>query len=62
MGGRNRVKEMFSITKPFFFTVGQNNFGNKIPFFSIFTRPRSDIEVKNKLSDFEIHMIARANC
>ena len=25
-------QKFFSITRPFFLTVGQNNFGNKIPF------------------------------
>ena len=28
----------FSITKHFFLTVGQNNFGNKIPFLNMYTK------------------------
>ena len=30
-------KKKFSITRTFFLTVGQNNFGNKIPFFTFCT-------------------------
>merc|ERR1711997_1210896 len=34
LGLQPRISKFFSITRTFFFlTVGQNNFGNKIPFF-----------------------------
>ena len=41
-----RINKFVSMTRTFFFTNGQNNFRNKIPFLQITT------DVANKLFDF----------
>ena len=32
LGLQPRISKVFSITRTIFFTVGQNNYGNKVPF------------------------------